>query len=203
MMMTSSDNSSFWDSSCDSEISQFTRRTEESVEMEPCKMDVYQKLSGLFHSHSAKLLSPRNISIRDINQQTISLLNNILLAVPHHASLPEHVIAVVPNPVLDSEKHPIFMGLQNGTEMLCCVKPYEGLPQLQLVREDIMDLYNKQEESLEFTFHLQGKESKTTYCFESAAFPGWFLSTSPEPNKPLGLSQQGGSDTILFYLKWK
>ncbi|KAL8173845.1 UNVERIFIED_CONTAM: hypothetical protein K2H54_027688 [Gekko kuhli] len=114
-----------------------------------------------------------------------------------------YVMDVAPNLVLDSEKRPIFMGLKDRSKILSCVKSSEGLPQLQLVTGDIMGLYNRREESLEFTFYIQTEGSTTTCYFESAAFPGWFLSTSPEPNMPIGLSQQGGSDIILFYYKRK
>lgn len=66
-----------------------------------------------------------------------------------------------------------------------------------------MDLYKKKEASPEFTFYNQTKGSEVTCSFESAASPGWFLSTSSEPNKPLSLSQGGGSDITLFYIERK
>ncbi|XP_054854017.1 interleukin-36 receptor antagonist protein-like [Eublepharis macularius] len=174
--------------------------------MEPQKMNVDLELADLFlhnKQEHQKVESPWCIKIRDINQKTIILVNNRLVATPKNSILPEHIMTLLPNPILDSKKRPVFMGLNNRSHILSCVKSGEDLPRLKLVRGDIMDLYKKNEESMEFTFYIQAKGSEITCCFESAAYPGWFLSTSPESNRPLGLSQRGGSDIILFYFERK
>ncbi|XP_048369571.1 interleukin-36 receptor antagonist protein-like isoform X2 [Sphaerodactylus townsendi] len=170
--------------------------------MEPLERNVDLKLAEFSSSYesSAKLSRPWYFRIQDIRQQIFILVNNILIAGPSKSHLSGHCMEVVPNRTLDSDRSPVIMGL-NRSKILSCMKSGEGPPQLQLVTGDVMDLYEKHEESLEFTFYTQPNVSETTWYFESAAFPGWFLSTSPEPYKPLRLSQGDNSDTTLFYLK--
>ncbi|XP_063167438.1 uncharacterized protein LOC134502848 [Candoia aspera] len=64
---------------------------------------------------------------------------------------------------------------------------------------DIMELYRQNERFLDFSFYSKMDGSSETCSFESAQFPGWFISTSSEPNKPIGLSQKGGTDITVFY----
>uniref|UniRef100_A0A803T6M1 Interleukin-1 n=1 Tax=Anolis carolinensis TaxID=28377 RepID=A0A803T6M1_ANOCA len=121
--------------------------------------------------------------------------------IPGPISLSELLMEVFPNTVLDPEMMPIFMGPQGSKQCLSCEKSPEGQIQLQLKVSDIKTLYDKKEESLAFTLYSKTDGSPETCSFESAEFPGWFLSTSSESNKPVGLSRQGGTENTLFYFK--
>lgn len=62
-----------------------------------------------------------------------------------------------------------------------------------------MILYKTPEKFENFTFYSKSDGRPEICTFESAVFPGWFISTSSEPNKPTGLSQKGGPENVLFY----
>ncbi|KAL7981461.1 hypothetical protein Chor_002357 [Crotalus horridus] len=124
----------------------------------------------------------------------------LILAFVHHSS-PAVWMAVLPNNALDPRHQPIFIGLRDGSHTLSCMLSNEGQPQLHLVSGNIMQLYKNREELLSFTFYSKTDGSPDTCSFESAQFPGWFLSSSSESNKPLGLSQKGGPENILFHFQ--
>uniref|UniRef100_A0A8D2LJ79 Interleukin-1 n=1 Tax=Varanus komodoensis TaxID=61221 RepID=A0A8D2LJ79_VARKO len=136
----------------------------------------------------------------DVNQKFLYLKNNVLVASPRSVNTPEQLMTVLPNNALDPTKLPIFMGLGTGRPTLSCVKSGAGQLQLQLV-VNIKDLYQKNEQLLSFTFYSKTPEGSETCSFESAEFPGWYLSTSSEPDKPLGLSQQGETKNTVFYFE--
>ncbi|KAH0623198.1 hypothetical protein JD844_031255 [Phrynosoma platyrhinos] len=119
------------------------------------------------------------------------------------AEFPELFMEVFPNAAIDPKMQPIFMGPQGRKHSLSCVKSGEGQPQLQLVETDITKLYEKREKLFTFTFYSKTDGSPETCSFESAEFPGWFISTSLEPNKPVRLSRQGGAENTLFYFERK
>uniref|UniRef100_A0A8C5S993 Interleukin-1 n=1 Tax=Laticauda laticaudata TaxID=8630 RepID=A0A8C5S993_LATLA len=48
-------------------------------------------------------------------------------------------------------------------------------------------LPNNTKEFKNFSFYVVTRGNKSNCWFESAAFPGWFLSTSIHPNMPVGL----------------
>ncbi|KAF7242179.1 Interleukin-1 family member 10 [Varanus komodoensis] len=146
---------------------------------------------------------PRLYRIWDISQKFLLLMNNILIAGPQTSSSPEQLMAVLPNNALDPVRQPIFMGLGDETLTLASVKAADGRPALKLMERSIMDLYRNTEESLSFTFYSRTDGNQETCCFESAAFPGWFISTSNELNKPVGLSLEGGSRITIFYFERK
>uniref|UniRef100_A0A8D2LIU3 Interleukin-1 n=1 Tax=Varanus komodoensis TaxID=61221 RepID=A0A8D2LIU3_VARKO len=123
----------------------------------------------------------------DVNQKFLYLKNNVLVASPRSVNTPGNTL-------------PIFMGLGTGRPTLSCVKSGAGQLQLQLV-VNIKDLYQKNEQLLSFTFYSKTPEGSETCSFESAEFPGWYLSTSSEPDKPLGLSQQGETKNTVFYFE--
>ncbi|KAM3830436.1 interleukin-36 receptor antagonist protein-like [Vipera latastei] len=110
-------------------------------------------------------------------------------------------MAVLPNNALDPRHQPIFMGLRDGSLTLSCTLSNEGQPQLHLVKRNIMELYNQNQKFLDFSFYSKTDGSLETCSFESAQFPGWFISTSFEPNKPISLGQRGGPDITLFYFE--
>ncbi|KAH0623200.1 hypothetical protein JD844_031257 [Phrynosoma platyrhinos] len=146
---------------------------------------------------------PRLFRIWDISQKFLILMNNILVAVSRDSKLPEEFLAVIPNNSLDPKAQPIFMGLSDKTHTLFCMDSDHGEPQLKLVERNIMELYSKHEEFKSFTFYSRSDSQQQTCCFESAAFPGWFMSTSKELNKPIGLSREGGPEITHFYCERK
>uniref|UniRef100_A0A8D2LJ51 Interleukin-1 n=1 Tax=Varanus komodoensis TaxID=61221 RepID=A0A8D2LJ51_VARKO len=141
----------------------------------------------------------------DVNQKFLYLKNNVLVASPRSVNTPEQLMTVLPNNALDPTKLPIFMGLGTGRPTLSCVKSGAGQLQLQLV-VNIKDLYQKNEQLLKhknFTFFSKTGQTQEACSIESIAFPGWFLSTSPEPDKPVAFSHEGGTMITLFYFDKK
>ncbi|KAG8141406.1 hypothetical protein E2320_007030 [Naja naja] len=156
--------------------------------------------------------SPRLFRFWDISQKIFSLMgDDKLVASPNDSNatgekivfflvflycfscdpFPEQLIAVLPNNALDVRKQAIFMGIQPNT-VINCVQSEEGQVQLQLMQN---------EKFLSFSFYSKTDGSRDTCSFESAQFPGWFLSTSSEAHKPIGLSQKGGPENILFHFQ--
>ncbi|XP_061448759.1 interleukin-36 receptor antagonist protein-like [Rhineura floridana] len=144
---------------------------------------------------------PQLFRLWDISQKFLFLINNMLVATSQQSGSSGQLMAVVPNKALDPMYQPIFMGLSDKLHTLNCVQSDGGQPQLQLLVRDIMDLYKANEEFKSFTFYSKTDGSDETCSFESAAFPGWFLSTSHEPNRPLGLSHRGTTDITTFYFQ--
>ncbi|XP_048369570.1 interleukin-1 family member 10-like isoform X1 [Sphaerodactylus townsendi] len=170
---------------------------EETSMIEHERKTVNQEMADLFNDYGRKPEVPWLYRIWDTKQKYLLLQNGTLVAAPQNSNSEDQLITVAPNRVIDSSKRPIFMGTKVQNYVLT-VKSGDR-PQLQLVAGDVKDLHEKKEESKEFTFYNQTKGSETTCSFESAISPGWFLSTSAEPHKPLGLSQGGGSDITIFY----
>ncbi|KAK9395129.1 interleukin-1 family member 10-like [Crotalus adamanteus] len=151
--------------------------------------------------HTAADPDPRLFRFWDIHQRFFSLMgDDKLVASPNDSNSTEQFISVLPNNALDVRKQAIFMGIHPKTVMNC-VQPEGGQVQLQLISGNIMQLYKNREELLSFTFYSKTDGSPDTCSFESAQFPGWFLSSSVESNKPLGLSQKGGPENILFHFQ--
>ncbi|XP_053223786.1 interleukin-36 receptor antagonist protein-like [Podarcis raffonei] len=156
------------------------------------------------HNHSKfppiSLDRPWLYRIWDINQKFLFLKNNMLVAAPKDGNSPDYLVAMTPNRVMDENKFPIFLGTQDGAQTLSCGES-GGQPQLTLEGKAIMDLYNDGKEHKNFTFFCKSGSSTETGSFESAAFPGWFLSTLTEPNQPIRLSHQGGAEITQFYFE--
>ncbi|XP_026527148.1 interleukin-1 family member 10-like [Notechis scutatus] len=149
----------------------------------------------------ASELRPRLFRFWDISQKIFSLMgDDMLVASPNDSNSTEQLIAVLPNNALEVRKQAIFMGIQPNT-VINCVQTEEGQVQLQLMSGDIMYLYKQNEKFLNFSFYSKTDGSGDTCSFESAQFPGWFLSTSSEAHKPIGLSQKGGPENILFHFQ--
>ncbi|XP_008114233.1 interleukin-36 receptor antagonist protein [Anolis carolinensis] len=183
---------------------------EMAVEMKP-KKSVAEEMADLFHHFSdpkdsgskEKLIAPSRFRIWDLSQKYFFLENKTLVAVPKGSNSPEELLGVVPNRgIKDTNANifPIIMGPQDGKRVLSCAGS-GGQPQIKIEEEDIMNLYGKNEPLKNFTFLNHTGDGQQTCSFESAAFPGWFLSTSTEPNKPISLSQKGGAEITTFYFE--
>ncbi|XP_033028400.1 uncharacterized protein LOC117060294 [Lacerta agilis] len=181
----------------------------ETLRVKPHKMTVDQKMKDLFHHfpkpdhskpHIVTLDKPWLYRVWDINQKFLFLKNNMLVAAPKDGNSPDYLVAITPNTANHENKFPIFLGTQDGAQTLSCGES-GGQPQLTLEGKAIMDLYNDGKEHKNFTFFCIIGSSTETGSFESAAFPGWFLSTSPEPNQPIRLSRQGGTEITQFYFE--
>ncbi|CAI5795684.1 interleukin-36 alpha-like [Podarcis lilfordi] len=178
----------------------------ETLREKPHKMTVDQKMRDLFHHFpkpdpSLQLGSPWLYRIWDINQKFLFLKNNMLVAAPKDGNSPDYLVAMTPNRGItpkDGNTFAVFLGTQDGAQSLSCGEP-GGQPQLTLEGKGIMQLYNDGKEHKNFTFFCKSGSSTETGSFESAAFPGWFLSTLTEPNQPIRLSHQGGSEITQFY----
>ncbi|XP_064897149.1 interleukin-36 receptor antagonist protein-like isoform X5 [Columba livia] len=106
--------------------------------------------------------------------------------------LGEEPISVVPNPSLERWRCPLIVGIRGGKQALSCGTGPE--PQLKLEEVGLLDLFSRPADATPYTFYKTF--GGTTHTFESAAFPGLFLSTSPGP--ALGLAAP--PDVTAFYL---
>ncbi|KAL7981460.1 hypothetical protein Chor_002356 [Crotalus horridus] len=146
---------------------------------------------------------PRLFKLWDIDEKYLFLVNNVLVADVKSSNSPEQLMAVLPNRSLDKPRQPIFMGPENKNSCLSCVKSGNGQYQLELKEKAIKELYWDSKNAKAFTFYSKSDGNGNTCSFESAEFPDWFLSTSSEAKKPLGLSQKGGPQNVLFYFERK
>uniref|UniRef100_A0A2D4IJQ0 Interleukin-1 n=1 Tax=Micrurus lemniscatus lemniscatus TaxID=129467 RepID=A0A2D4IJQ0_MICLE len=171
--------------------------------MEQQKRTVDEELKDLFREFKDKeaVNDPWNFRMWDFDQKYFFFENNVLIAAPLYSRSSEQLMAVVPNDNLDFRKRPIFMGLTGKTKALSCLKSITGEPQLVILEKNIMDLYRDTKEYKNFSFYVVTGGNKSNCWFESAAFPGWFLSTSIHPNMPVGLCKREGSDIILFHFE--
>ncbi|XP_034362864.1 interleukin-36 receptor antagonist protein [Arvicanthis niloticus] len=125
--------------------------------------------------------------MKDSALKVLYLHNNQLLAGGLHAGkvIKGEEINVVPNRSLDASLSPVILGVQGGSQCLSCGTEKE--PILKLEPVNIMELYLGTKESKSFTFYR--RDMGLTSSFESAAYPGWFLCTSPEADQPVRLTQ--------------
>nr|XP_004452063.2 interleukin-36 receptor antagonist protein [Dasypus novemcinctus] len=125
--------------------------------------------------------------MKDAALKVLYLRDNQLLAGGLHegVAIKGEEISVVPNRSLDARLSPVMLGVQGGSQCLSCGQGQE--PALSLEPVNIMDLYRSAEESKGFTFYR--RSTGLTSSFESAAFPGWFLSTEPTADQPLRLAR--------------
>ncbi|XP_075766823.1 interleukin-1 family member 10-like isoform X3 [Pelodiscus sinensis] len=137
-------------------------------------------------------------TLRDTNQRVIRRLHKQLVATPQTSNAPPEKISVVPNQFLDPSNFPIIMGIDNGTRCLSCGT--SAPPTLMLEDKEIMALYQNSQEAKRFTFTCVATGS--TRRFESVAFPGWFLSTSPKDGQPVRVTNiSGEAEIVNFYFK--
>ncbi|XP_037663127.1 interleukin-36 receptor antagonist protein isoform X2 [Choloepus didactylus] len=125
--------------------------------------------------------------MKDAALKVLYLQDNQLLAGGLHTGkiIQGEEISVVPNRALDARLCPVILGVQGGSRCLSCGPGQE--PTLKLEPVDIMELYRSAGEWVRFTFYR--RDTGLTSSFESAAYPGWFLSTAPEADQPLRLSR--------------
>ncbi|XP_015684526.1 interleukin-1 family member 10-like [Protobothrops mucrosquamatus] len=174
----------------------------------PRKKTWDEEIADLFHDTAGEPTvytepSPRLYKLWDINQKYLFLVKNVLVADVKLSGLSEELLVVLPNRSLDKPRQPLFMGPEKKKSCLSCVKSGNGQYQLELQEKDIKDLYLDPKNAKAFTFYSKTDGNADTCSFESAEFPGWFLSTSSEAKKPLGLSQKGGPHNVLFYFERK
>ncbi|XP_025030144.1 interleukin-1 receptor antagonist protein-like [Python bivittatus] len=167
----------------------------------PQKKSWDEEMEDLCRHHETKT-EARLYKIWDIHEKYLFLVKNVLVADLKTSNSPEQLIEVLPNYRLDAKRIPIFMGLGHQKYSLSCVKAGDGQHQIELKEKGIMELQHHPENKA-FTFYSKSEGNADTCSFESAEFPGWFLSTSSEPNKPVGLSQKGGPQNILFHFERK
>ncbi|XP_034615290.1 interleukin-36 receptor antagonist protein-like isoform X2 [Trachemys scripta elegans] len=141
---------------------------------------------------------PSLFTLRDTSQKVVRCHHNHLVASPQTANAPPEKISVVPNQFMDPSHFPIIMGINGGTRCLSCGTSAQ--PTLMLEDKKIMDLYQNSQEAKRFTFTCSATGS--TLRFESVAFPGWYLSTSPRNDQPLRVTNRLGEAEITnFYFK--
>uniref|UniRef100_A0A4X2KQG5 Interleukin-1 n=1 Tax=Vombatus ursinus TaxID=29139 RepID=A0A4X2KQG5_VOMUR len=91
---------------------------------------------------------------------------------------------------------PIYLGIVDPKLCLCCEES-GGQPTLELKEKDIMELHHALKAEESFVFHVNTNGSIST--FQSAAFPGWFISSSAEQGKPIKMTKDVGKDNTAFH----
>ncbi|XP_036605988.1 interleukin-36 alpha-like [Trichosurus vulpecula] len=137
--------------------------------------------------------------VRDINQHVLVLQGKTLIAVPEDGNVTPITLTTTPcrDESLEKDKgHPIYLGIADHKLCLCCAES-GGKPQLKLEERDIMELYGTQKAEKSFVFFQNGNGNTST--FESAAYPGWFISSSEENGKPITMTKGVGKHNIHFY----
>uniref|UniRef100_A0A674JVW9 Interleukin-1 receptor antagonist protein n=1 Tax=Terrapene triunguis TaxID=2587831 RepID=A0A674JVW9_9SAUR len=130
-------------------------------------------------------------------QEKSLLLWDLACLTQSHRSEPSHVLATYfPTEVNRAD------GRSPPPRPLSCISisnwPLSSPPPLQ--DKKIMDLYQNSREAKRFTFTCSATGS--TLRFESVAFPGWYLSTSPRNDQPLRVTNRLGEAEITnFYFK--
>uniref|UniRef100_A0A8B9PKZ5 Interleukin-1 n=2 Tax=Apteryx TaxID=8821 RepID=A0A8B9PKZ5_APTOW len=145
---------------------------------------------------------PYHFRVRDTDQKVLCLEQGRLVATNlqgANAAQEEH-ISVVPNRHLERRRCPLIVGIRGGSQALSCGTGPE--PHLQLEAVGVLDLFTQGAEATRFTFYKTF--SGSTHTFESAAFPGHFLSTAPRAGEALALTAQPADTAITtFYLQRK
>ncbi|NXS52957.1 I36RA protein, partial [Brachypteracias leptosomus] len=138
---------------------------------------------------------PYHYVVRDTEHKGLCLLNGHLVATSLQGAnaAQEEPISVVPNRHLERKRCPLIVGVRGGSWALSCGTGPE--PQLELEEVALLDLFAR-EEATPYTFYKTFGGS--THTFESAAFPGCFLSTSKGHGEPLTLANASAITT--FYL---
>ncbi|XP_075711478.1 interleukin-1 beta-like [Rhinoderma darwinii] len=89
----------------------------------------------------------------------------------------------------DKQKRPVTLGIVGCKDYLCCAAE-EGIKDPVLCLKEVADIKEKQNEDLlPFIFYKVLGNNKYN-SFESAAFPGYYISTSQEENQQVQLMAQ-------------
>ncbi|XP_032084757.1 interleukin-36 alpha-like [Thamnophis elegans] len=172
----------------------------------PHKKTWNEEMADLFRTSeaaAAALPEPYLFKFWDLDKKYFVLLEDKLVADVKTSNSPEQLMAVLPNKALDSAQYPMFMGPEKKKSCLYCVKSGTGQYQIELKEKDIMELEKDPQNAKAFTFYSKQEGNGDKCTFESAEFPDWFISTSSEAGKPIGLSQKGGTQNILFHFEKK
>ncbi|XP_064897142.1 interleukin-36 receptor antagonist protein-like isoform X1 [Columba livia] len=150
--------------------------------------------STIASTESHVVAQPYHYVVRDTEQKGLCLHDGHLVATSFQGTnaAQEEPISVVPNPSLERWRCPLIVGIRGGKQALSCGTGPE--PQLKLEEVGLLDLFSRPADATPYTFYKTF--GGTTHTFESAAFPGLFLSTSPGP--ALGLAAP--PDVTAFYL---
>uniref|UniRef100_A0A8C8S9X3 Interleukin-1 n=1 Tax=Pelusios castaneus TaxID=367368 RepID=A0A8C8S9X3_9SAUR len=146
--------------------------------------------------------TPYHYQIRDTSHKAFYLRDTSLVAANLQVdnAIQEEKVSVVPNRMLERKKCPLILGIKGGTQGLSCGTAEQ--PRLQLEDVHLLNLFHTDKEAKRFTFFKTYDGS--THRFEAAAYPGWFLCTSPQDNEPISLTAQPGQATITdFYFQRK
>ncbi|XP_072492874.1 interleukin-36 alpha-like isoform X1 [Notamacropus eugenii] len=153
-------------------------------------------------AHKFAMQKPSLFRIQDSNQQVLALKDNTLIATPHS----DHVTPVdlESMPCRDKElltgNHgtAVYLGIR-GKELCLFCEESGGQAILKLNNKNIMQLYDSKDAMKPFVFYQN--QTNTTSTFESAAFPGWFICTSNEMDRPVTMTQNRGTNyNTAFFL---
>ncbi|XP_004708052.1 interleukin-36 alpha [Echinops telfairi] len=145
-------------------------------------------------------------NIQDISHQVWLFQDQTLIAVPRkHGVVPVNVTLIAcnyPETLEKNKGNPIYLGLEEPQVCLCC-RELEGQPTLQMMKQNILDLYHQTEPVKPFLFYHN--QNGRTSTFESVAFPGWFIGVCSKGHCPLIITQELGSiyttDFVLSLLQ--
>ncbi|NXA41706.1 IL1B protein, partial [Eudromia elegans] len=94
-------------------------------------------------------------------------------------------------------KMPVALGIKGYKLYMSCVMS-GAEPTLQLEEADVTrDLESS--ELTRFIFYRLDSPADRTTSFESAAFPGWYICTSPHSKQPVGITNKLGEVNITTY----
>ncbi|XP_044516788.1 interleukin-36 alpha-like [Gracilinanus agilis] len=145
------------------------------------------------------LIYPVYRKIRDIHQHVFVLQERTLIAVPEDGNVTPIIletVTVTDDSLENSKGDALYLGITEQKQHLClCCVANEGPPTLKLEEKYVMDLPRTDKAVKSFVFYRN--EAGNISTFESAAFPGWFIS-SEEQGKPMKITNDVGKNNISF-----
>ncbi|XP_038821079.1 interleukin-1 beta-like [Salvelinus namaycush] len=94
---------------------------------------------------------------------------------------------------------PVVLGIDQWN-LSCSKQADSATPVLQLERcEDQLTTIGAQEETVRFLFYKNTTGFSLT-TFESAMYPGWFISTSLEPSQPIEMCQKQDARKLMNFM---
>uniref|UniRef100_A0A4W2HP96 Interleukin-1 n=2 Tax=Bos indicus x Bos taurus TaxID=30522 RepID=A0A4W2HP96_BOBOX len=141
-----------------------------------------------------KANGPEKFTIHDGDQKVLVLDSKTLRAVPDKTYILPEIFFVLASRVksaYENKGSPIFLAVSKGQLCLCCDTNKGHKPSLQLKKKKLSKLAaQKKGKYLPFIFYRNKVGSRNT--LESAAHPGWFVCTFPNPGKPVGMTKSHG-----------